>query len=500
MNKKDIIKLVKQLVKEDAYGSATLTTHGSPRTGTIVPTDCYPFSARPKRTGTGMMEAESLKEFTAMGQNGTYPRQEEPGDMFQQKEVEELLPNGMASRSDKAFQGRLKQHADWTEESGYNNTFVHIQYHDSFDREHSYRIHQSQNYNGNYKDFRNPKFTVLSIYKIKGGEEENLGRYIVDTDAYLRDFQKLRNDDVLGKQVSESTNESPAPVKVGDILTKGGKEGKVVKVMADMANVDFGNGDVYGITFNRIKGNQITEKNQMKNKIKEDITDDISSAEDDVAAATQTKADAEAKVADARKKKADAEAGALEENKEDEAFYNKYLADEEMDYLTDILVGINKKINPNLNIEKSREILDFIQDSFMEMYESTSNAESMMESYMKERGDSNLMEHMDKYRKRARLMEGATEKLFKLFNAGKTDSEVRSHHLQLNIDMPEAFISKLRNNWEALRKTKLDLTLADKEAEGFNQLATPSVDAPVGTDGMEAPMEEKQLASGLKEI
>ena len=49
-------------------------------------------------------------------------------------------------------------------------------------------------------------------------------------------------------------------VKVGDILTKDGKKGKVVKVMDDMANVDFGNGDVYGITFGRIKGKEITKE------------------------------------------------------------------------------------------------------------------------------------------------------------------------------------------------------------------------------------------------
>ena len=53
-------------------------------------------------------------------------------------------------------------------------------------------------------------------------------------------------------------------VKVGDILTMVdknspvyGQKGKVVKVMSDMANVDFGRGDVYGIMFNRIKGNKI---------------------------------------------------------------------------------------------------------------------------------------------------------------------------------------------------------------------------------------------------
>ena len=257
MKKKDIIQLVKETVKENTFfGNREQPSQLSTGTKVSVPTDEYPFSKKPKRTATGMMEAgpsnnpyynnlvkkakemgihvndlmksllkdksemeivkmgyqdvaalagvEDLKEFTSMGQEGIYPRKEEPGDMFQQKEVEELLPNGMASRDDREFQARLKQHADWTEESGYNNTFVHIQYHDSFNREHSYRIHQSQNYNGNYKDFRNPKFTVLTITKKKEGKEEELGKYIVDTDAYLKDFANLRNDDVLGKQVSEN--------------------------------------------------------------------------------------------------------------------------------------------------------------------------------------------------------------------------------------------------------------------------------------------------------
>ena len=57
-------------------------------------------------------------------------------------------------------------------------------------------------------------------------------------------------------------------VKVGDILTKDGKKGKVVKVMDDMANVDFGNGDVYGITFSRIKGKEIVNEEEIDKRIK----------------------------------------------------------------------------------------------------------------------------------------------------------------------------------------------------------------------------------------
>ena len=105
MKKKDIIQLVKKLVKEDAYGSATLTTQGAPRTRAIAPAGEDPYTGRVEypytvgaKTKNGMMEKENLKEFTSMGQEGIYPRREEPGDMFQQKEVEDLLPNGMASQ------------------------------------------------------------------------------------------------------------------------------------------------------------------------------------------------------------------------------------------------------------------------------------------------------------------------------------------------------------------------------------------------------------------
>ena len=206
MKKKDIIQLVKEAIKEGAYGSATLTTQGPPRTGAIAPTDEYPFSVRPKRTATGMME-EPLKEYTNSGQSGRYPEKENPGDMFQQKEIEGLMPNAMASRGDKAFQAKLKQHADWTEQSRYNNTFVHVSYnYTNFpDGEDNYFIHQTQHYNSNYDDFRSPGFTELYITKNKDtNKEEKLGNYIVDTKSYIRDFNILRSDGYLQSTVSEN--------------------------------------------------------------------------------------------------------------------------------------------------------------------------------------------------------------------------------------------------------------------------------------------------------
>lgn len=55
-----------------------------------------------------------------------------------------------------------------------------------------------------------------------------------------------------------------ASVKVGDTVIgaiKGSlllnKKGKVIKIIDDMANIDFGNGDIYGIMLNRIEDGKI---------------------------------------------------------------------------------------------------------------------------------------------------------------------------------------------------------------------------------------------------
>jgi hypothetical protein len=72
---------------------------------------------------------------------------------------------------------------------------------------------------------------------------------------------KKEIDDLL-KNSSLVNENKDTEIKIGDILIKNGKKGKVIKVMDDMVNVDFGNGDVYGITLSRIKGNEIVNENK----------------------------------------------------------------------------------------------------------------------------------------------------------------------------------------------------------------------------------------------
>ena len=153
MKKKDIIQLVKEAIKETTF-------YGNRHQRSSI-------SGLP-----GVMEDENLKEFTDYGQEGRYPKKEKPGDMFQQKEVEDLFPNGMASRSDKAFQARVKQHADWTEQRAFNTTFVHMQYHETKGLEDDYFIYQTQHYNGNYTGSKNPRFTEIRVKELDDETKE----------------------------------------------------------------------------------------------------------------------------------------------------------------------------------------------------------------------------------------------------------------------------------------------------------------------------------------
>jgi len=222
----------------------------------------------------------------------------------------------------------------------------------------------------------------------------------------------------------------------------------------------------------------------MKNKIKEDISDDISKAEDEVQKATQAKADAEVKVADLRKKKADGEKGALEEM-DDEGRMAK-----------------SQMYKMKTYVDKLSAMLDDGEQLPAWVQAKVTKASSMMSAvfhyldYEMVRSQDNLMEHMDRYKKRAVLMEGAMKRLFVMFDDGMTDEEIVQDHAIKGVDVPEAFISRARKQYESLKKAELDMEMAEKE---YKNSTRDIVNNAAGTEvGMEPPMEEKQLASGLK--
>ena len=52
----------------------------------------------------------------------------------------------------------------------------------------------------------------------------------------------------------------------------------------------------------------------------------------------------------------------------DKLIRNDLLTDEERDYAGDVLMKMHKRLNPTLDIEKSKEILDFTIATLQEMY------------------------------------------------------------------------------------------------------------------------------------
>ena len=137
-----------------------------------------------------------LNEITVSGGQEAarnYPPTENPGDMFAQKEVEDLLPASFASRNQE-LKARIQAHANWAKQGQYNNTFVGFKVNTVTDGNNMYLIAMSQHYNGNYTDFKNPKFTEIRVKELddESDMERDLGLYVVDTTALMQDLKELK--------------------------------------------------------------------------------------------------------------------------------------------------------------------------------------------------------------------------------------------------------------------------------------------------------------------
>jgi len=90
-------------------------------------------------------------------------------------------------------------------------------------------------------------------------------------------------------------------------------------------------------------------------------------------------------------------------------------------------------------------------------------------------------------------MEGAMKKFFEMFDKGKTDEEIVQDYARRGTTVPEPFVSKARRQYEGMKKMKLELEMSEKEFRNSSEKMVNNAE-----EGMESPMEEKQLASRLK--
>ena len=451
MKKKDIIQLVKKVVKENTfYGNREQpSTLGS--TTAVAPTDEYPFSRRPKRTATGMMEdvdSELLAAIETVKQVKAGP---------ERREAMAVILDAAKAKTGESPR-TLKQALQFLDledlnEEGASWGLEPRQLADSFTFE-----ELEQLYNDN-------KITKEDLTGAKGYLQAWIDQhptYLPQRDLTSPKRQRIRDKYLNDMKIREADLKNP---KKADL----NKDGKLS-------------------SYEKTRGSAI-EKN-----IKEDITDDISKAEDEAQAATQAKADAVQKVADARKKKADAEKSSLEE---DENLNNETMNNTDHEGR----MAKSQMYKMKTYVDKLSMMLDDGAQLPAWVQAKVTKASSMMSAvfhyldYEAVRGQDNLMEHVDRYNKRALLMEGAMKKFFEMFDMGKTDEEIIQDYAQRGTQVPETFVGKARKQYEGLKKMKLELEMSEKE---YKNSATQMVNNPNGQEeGMEMGMETKQLSSDL---
>ena len=120
--------------------------------------------------------------------------------------------------------------------------------------------------------------------------------------------------------------------------------------------------------------------------------------------------------------------------------------------------------------------------------------ESIMENYFKDK-NSNLMERMDFYRKEAKshiLMEGTLKKMFEKFKKGESNEDIMKEYASRGIKIPETFMSKIRKQYEEMKKLQLEIEFSEQETT--DMFKVPAITT---FDQQEVPKEEKTLASGI---
>ena len=508
MKKKDIIQLVKETVKENTfYGNREQPSQLSTGTKVSVPTDEYPFSAKPKRTATGMMEGQDALSSDMLNY----------ADQYHMELVDTM--KGVSTHPDKRT-------------GGFKIVFPHYNGPDytgaMFGRDVSDKIEKSKAAAKAAALKTVSKFQdQIEDYEItdksRGGVHGSIHLFIMpktmdEAPMFRTDVkQDMAPKEMAGriKSVFNKVNGAKDPVKTPEWHKNRFK-------------------NKYGISFpETLKGinkDQALAMNKYANDMK--ITEADTKTYAGVDAATSMKKDprygtlsGDAKI-DLEKKLKDGGAVELEENEDDSYYIDQIKRDlEELDdkeaneYLEDLSKAILKlkrlEEDSNFVDHEGRHAKMQLQKAaeysikLAKMMDDMTQLPSWVQSKITKASDymsavyhyldyemtssqDNLMENVDKYKKRVVLMESAMKKFFEMFDKGKTDEEIVQDYAQKGTTVPEPFVTKARRQYEGMKKLKLELEMSEKEFRNSSEKMVNNAE-----EGMEYEGEEKTLASGL---
>ena len=508
----ELKKFIKKIIKEQAYGHATLTTQGAPRTGIRVPTDEYPFSAMPKRTATGMFEQE-----------------DEPIDPdYQGPSYDEVyLKNKLVGFKD-AYEydkekGRITIYPDlgalkWKTRSTQEIVFKLIEGNlhfvrafgmtRSYDELKKVLPELGQMGDSSYSGFMNvgvdDQPISLAKYGISGIEIAhdmiqalNIGRE-GEAAAQSKHYGAIRTPGTGGTGIDEelTDNEEEKLKKIEKELNNASKMHKgqakrIGKIVKEQSIEDLDRKDIEadkGKAKRAIKRIEIARQEAIDaaSQGKGEATQGISQQEEQLQELNNQVA--------TKKQEYTSNRSTLEKTTErykgmpidtDEEVKLKEEALKEIYTLRDKVKADKQSINDlrKQRNEMSKGIQSAIsaqtsqpsvtkqfdqqlRDAKKALNQVGKMQETLLHQYEKERVNINLMEQMDIYNETTR---GSLKTFFEMFEAGRTTSEVIRHYAKKGIQIPEQFCSKVKKQFESYKKLKLELGFSEQEAKDFKK-------------------------------
>ena len=503
----ELKKFIKKIIKEQAYGHATLTTQGAPRTGIRVPTDEYPFSAMPKRTATGMFEQEDepidpdyqgpsydevylkgklvgIKDASEYdkdkGQLIIYP---DMGEMRWKSRSSQYIKFGLVE-GELQFFSAFGMRASYDElkrafpglppmgESSYSG-FMNVM------ADHVYGT-------GMAVDLDTAKAMVQAMNKGLDAERKSQSAFYTrepGSGGTGIDEELTNNEEEKLKKIEKELNNASKMHK--------GQAKRIGKIVKEQSIEDLDRKDIEadkGKAKRAIKRIEIARQDAMDaaNQGKSQATQGISQQEEQLSELNSQIDDKKREYTSNRlslekttkryksipidtdeevklKEEALAEIYTLR----DKVKADKQSINDLRKQRNEMSQGIQKSISTQTSQPSVTKQFDQqLRDAKKALNQVGKMQETLLRQYEKERVNVNLMEQMDIYNETTR---GSLKTFFEMFEAGRTTSEVIRHYAKKGIQIPEQFCSKVKKQFESYKKLKLELGFSEQEAKDFKK-------------------------------
>ena len=484
----EIKNLINNLVKEQAYGSATLTTQGQQGRGSAVPTSQYPFTARPKSRLPGMMENEGeLADLEArLAQLHREMEQEaepEGGPIADQyademhkleKEISALKggSEGGASYDEVSLKSKLVGFKDASE---YKDGKITI-YPDM--GEMRWKTRSSQ-----YIKFGlvEGELQFFSAFGMRASYDE-LKRAFPELppmgESSYSGFMNVMADHVYGTGMAVDLDTAKAMVQAMNKGLDAERKSQSAFYTREPGSGGTGIDEIKEqVSSAESKSYEIGLKKLQKNVLKYQlnwITKQRSAAISQSAIAGQQAGkgfDEQMKALkdqiaaiDNPPKQKEKQQESLNECNQCDGNCQGHKEDHEGRMAKSQLYKIHQYTERLMNmLPDNAQLPAWVQSKITEAAHNLGAAFHYLD-YETVSYDDNLMENLDSYKNKT-LMEGTLQRFFKKFEDKKTDGEIIEYYYAKGITVPEQFLTKARKQYENLKKQKLEIEFAEQEAK-----------------------------------